>query len=70
LAGEQEKNLPFCVGGNGAPALFVALDGLYRRAQELGKLFLGLAELHAYQQKSLSVHELLLGEKTKGKIPD
>ena len=44
-AGEQKQNLPFGVGRDLSPALFIAVQGLERNAKELRQFFLGLAEL-------------------------
>lgn len=41
-SGQEKEYLPFDVGGDGAPALFVTMDGFDGDPQEFGQLLLGL----------------------------
>jgi hypothetical protein len=46
----------FGMGGNGAPSLFVAVDGLERDTKQLGELLLGFAHSFSDEFKIFSVH--------------
>jgi hypothetical protein len=46
----------FGMGGNGAPPLFVAMDGLERDTKQLSELLLGFAHFFSDELKIFSIH--------------
>ena len=46
------------MGRNGSPALFIALDGLWRSSQQLSHLRLGFAQLGSNIVELVLVHNL------------
>jgi hypothetical protein len=60
LVAEKEKNLPFNMRWNCPSALLVAMNGLNRNPQEIGKLFLGPSEFFSCWNKFIFVHTFSL----------
>jgi len=56
LVGNQKKHLAFHARGDSSPSLFIAVNGLQGRAQQLGYFFLGFFQIFPEPGEFFIVH--------------